>query len=126
MRLLFSLSMAAAILLQTSPAFAETRCGWFENPTPANAWLWDKDGQWVISTQGVGEDENAAGDWPDFKDEDWVITNAGSYGYGCACMKVTTDLKTHYIVKIYSARSKKLALCRVDKALTEPENPLAE
>ena len=27
----------------------ETRCGWFSNPTPANAWLTDKNGEWLFS-----------------------------------------------------------------------------
>lgn len=30
----------------------ETRCGWFHNPTPNNATLTDRDGEWVVSTQG--------------------------------------------------------------------------
>jgi hypothetical protein len=30
----------------------ETRCGWFSNPTPANIWLYDRDGDWTIGVQG--------------------------------------------------------------------------
>jgi len=30
----------------------ETRCGWFSNPTPANAWLWDREAEWIIGVQG--------------------------------------------------------------------------
>ncbi|MCZ8486886.1 DUF4087 domain-containing protein [Vibrio lentus] len=29
----------------------ETRCGWLENPSPANMWLIDRDGTWNISVQ---------------------------------------------------------------------------
>lgn len=61
---------------------AETRCGWFSNPTPANAWLHDRDGQWTIGAQGG---HHAEGDWPSFKAGQWVETN-GHYGHGCACL----------------------------------------
>jgi hypothetical protein len=40
---------------------AETRCGWLQNPTPANWWLTDRDGTWTISAQG------------DIKQEEWTI-----------------------------------------------------
>ena len=39
------------VLLHAMPAFAadqsaaKTRCGWFENPAPGNAWLTDRDGE---------------------------------------------------------------------------------
>lgn len=42
---------------------AERRCGWFENPTPVNATLTDRDGMWEIGTQGGYQ---AKGDWPGF------------------------------------------------------------
>ena len=67
----------------------ENRCGWFENPTPGNAWLTDKDGEWLIGAQGGYQ---AEGDWAEFSDDQWVKTN-GYYGYGCTCMQVTVDRK---------------------------------
>ena len=30
----------------------ETRCGWFSNPTPSNAFLSDRHGEWIIGLQG--------------------------------------------------------------------------
>lgn len=30
----------------------ELRCGWFDNPSPANATLLDGDGEWIIGMQG--------------------------------------------------------------------------
>jgi hypothetical protein len=36
----------------TAYAAEENRCGWFSNPTPGNAWLKDRDGEWTIGTQG--------------------------------------------------------------------------
>ena len=96
----------------------ENRCGWFSNPTPANAWLEDKDGEWIIGIQGSYQ---AEGDYPDFADDQWVNTNI-NYGYGCACMKVKVDYKTHRILEIASATAKPLSACRKDPALKEPKD----
>ncbi len=92
------------------------RCGWFENPTPANAWLTDKDGEWIIGVQGGHQ---ADGDWPEFKDSQWIKTNV-HYGYGCACIKLVADTKTHEVSNILSARALPLKQCRKDRALKEP------
>ena len=91
----------------------ENRCGWFDNPTPANAWLEDKDGEWEIGIQGGYQ---AEGEWPDFSDDQWVKTNV-NYGYGCACLKVTVDHKNRRVLKIASATAKPLSACRKDPAL---------
>jgi hypothetical protein len=96
---------------------AETRCGWFVNPTPANAWLVDADREWIIGTQGG---EQAEGDWPNFKPSQWVETNV-HYGYGCACMKVETNKADDRITRIFSATAKPLSACRKDKALKGKE-----
>lgn len=105
------------IVSKTGATAFETRCGWFENPTPANAWLTDRDGEWIISVQGGYQ---ADGDWPDFKKSQWVKTNI-NYGHGCACMKVTTDRAEMRILKIISATAKPLSTCRKDKALKRKE-----
>ncbi|KZK27478.1 hypothetical protein A4F85_06335 [Delftia sp. GW456-R20] len=99
------------------------RCGWFDNPTPANASLTDRDTDWTVGVQGGHQ---AQGDWPRFADRDWVRTGHGSHGYGCACMKVSTDDKEQ-IMQIFSARSRPLSACRQDPALKakEPVTPLA-
>jgi hypothetical protein len=94
----------------------QTRCGWFDNPTPGNAWLHDRDGEWTIAIQG---DYEAEGDWPQFKDSQWVPVN-GSHGYGCACVKAVVNAKTRTIVRIISASAKPLGACRKDRALKEP------
>jgi hypothetical protein len=92
----------------------ETRCGWFTNPTPANAWLYDRDGEWIIGTQGGHQ---AEGDWPTFSPKQWVHTNGSSYGYGCACLHVRLNKQTHEVLEIKSARARSLAQCRHDPAL---------
>ncbi len=95
----------------------ENRCGWFVNPTPANAWLTDRDGEWIVGAQGGHQ---ADGNWPDFGKGQWVKTN-GDYGYGCACMKVVANAKTHEVDRILSAKTKPLSACKGDKTLKSPE-----
>jgi hypothetical protein len=91
----------------------ETRCGWFSNPTPANASLHDRDDEWIISVQGGYQ---AEGDWPSFKPAQWVETN-GHYGHGCACLRLRVDRKTYRVIEIESARARPLAACRRDRSL---------
>lgn len=99
--------------VDAAPAL-ETRCGWFSNPTPANALLYDKDAEWIVGVQGGHQ---AKGDWPgEFKDSQWVKTN-GHYGYGCACMSMHVDKKSHYVLEIKSASVRPLSACRQDQAL---------
>jgi hypothetical protein len=94
----------------------QLRCGWFENPTPGNAWFTDRDGEWLVGIQGGYQ---AQGNWPNFKPSRWVGTNR-HYGYGCACMRVQTDPDNQSVVKIFSASSRDLDTCRKDAALKEP------
>jgi hypothetical protein len=94
----------------------ETRCGWVSNPTPANMWLFDRDGQWIIGTQGGYQME---GDWdlPDFRRGQWVRTNVGSYGYGCACLRLRVNKETREVIEIKSSRARSLSACRRDRSL---------
>lgn len=112
------LILASLLLLMTSAAEAsEKRCGWFVNPTPANAWLLDRFGEWLISVQGGFQ---AEGDWPNFSDAQWVKTNV-SYGYGCACLDVEVDHASKKITKILKSEPKPLSTCRKDKTLPKPQ-----
>jgi hypothetical protein len=92
---------------------AETRCGWFSNPTPANASLHDREAEWIIGVQGGHQ---AEGDWPEFGPKQWVETNV-HYGYGCACLSVEVDRESHHVLEIKSARARPLSACRRDRAL---------
>lgn len=106
---------AAAASLSAAPL--ETRCGWFSNPTPANIWLYDKDGEWTIGVQG-GYQVESDWDWPEFKKGQWVETN-GHHGYGCACMKLRVDKESGHVLEIESARARPLSACRKDRALNK-------
>lgn len=102
----------AAAAPQSRP---ETRCGWLQNPTPANYWLIDRDGEWTIMAQGGYQAEG----WdamPDMSARGWVAVN-GHYGYGCACLTVTTDRQSHRVTRIHSARPVPLRQCRADPRL---------
>lgn len=120
--LLFAMISTVIAMLAPMPlvvaveAAAVTRCGWFVNPTPANAWLIDAAGEWTVSVQGGHQ---ADGNWPEFSDSRWVETN-GHYGYGCACMKVSTD-RNRRVQRIYSAYSRPLSACRSDRAIRNRE-----
>ena len=82
---------------QSSDAF-ETRCGWFENPTPANIWFWDRDADWTIGVQG-GYQVKGNWPWPNFKRGQWVRTN-GEHGYGCACLQMRVNKQTLEVLEI--------------------------
>ncbi len=104
---------AAVEAAEAAEAGYETRCGWFSNPTPANASLYDRDGEWIIGVQGGHQ---AEGDWPEFGPRQWVKTNV-NYGHGCACLRVRVDRETSRVLEIKSARARPLTACRRDRAL---------
>ena len=86
-------AMAFALLLPATAqaeARAETRCGWFVNPTPGNFWLTDADADWWLAAQGglaVGGWETVDWSKAKFEGDAWVPTHPnGEYGYGCACI----------------------------------------
>ncbi len=101
---------------------SENRCGWYQNPTPGNHWLTDAARQWVIGVQG-GAQARGIDRIPEAPQSRWVATHPnGSYGYGCACMRVRTDRRAGRITEIQSARSVPLAQCRRDRRLREPKD----
>ena len=111
------LAAILALLALAAPAQAapERRCGWLQNPTPANWWLLDRDGEWTLGAQG-GYQAPGMDEMPDMTTRGWVETN-GSYGYGCACMNVTVDRPSHRVTRIYSATPAPLRQCRADRRL---------
>jgi Protein of unknown function (DUF4087) len=94
------IALALGLFLVSSSAAlaAETRCGWLDNPTPANWYLTDKDGPWAIGSQG-GFQARGIENIPDLGEREYVKTN-GNYGYACACMDVVTDRNKNRFVSI--------------------------
>jgi uncharacterized protein DUF4087 len=114
----------AAAIAAANPSAVERRCGWLQNPTPANWWLTDRDGEWLIGAQG-GYQAPGMDEMPDMSTAGWVEVN-GHYGYGCACMDVTTDRRERLITRIVSARPVPLRQCRADRRLPQLPPPEAE
>jgi len=116
------LALAAAAVLSSAQAAPlvrhQTRCGWIDNPTPANWWLTDGYGEWIISVQG-GRQAEGMDNLPDFS-SGWVETN-GHYGYGCGCITGDVDVHDKRILSIQSAKQKRISACRNDKALPPRE-----
>ena len=81
---------------------ASLRCGWLDNPSPGNASLYDKDGEWTIAVQGGHQ---ANGDWPPDVQAGTVdqARGSGDYGYGCVCLTVDVDVREKNILNISSA-----------------------
>jgi Protein of unknown function (DUF4087) len=107
----------------STPSRAEgLRCGWFDNPSPGNASLFDKDDEWIIAVQGGHQ---ADGDWPpDFPPGQWIKLGAGDYGYGCACLTVDVDAQEKTVTKIMSGTARPLSVCRKDSSVARLEKKL--
>jgi hypothetical protein len=117
---IYALSIGNAWALTTESApIPKTRCGWFDNSSPGNISLIDRDGEWTIGIQG-GYQVKDNWPWPKFKKSEWVATNSGSHGHGCVCLKVVADESSQEIVRIYSAKTQALSVCRNDHTLAEP------
>lgn len=99
---------------------AKTRCGWLVNPTPGNWWLTDRDGDWVLMTQGQEARDAVMDNLPEFDQSQYVATN-GYYGYGCACLSVDLDAAGETIVRVHSGKTIPLARCRNDPSLPPME-----
>ena len=103
-------------------AGSQLRCGWFSNPSPANASLYDRDGEWLLALQGGHQ---AEGNWsPNFRPGQQVTAGGGSYGYGCACLNVRIAPGTKTVVAVVASRAQPLSKCRRDKSLAGIEASL--
>jgi hypothetical protein len=114
----FVLMIAALAAAAPALAATEKRCGWLHNPTPANWWLEDRDGQWILGSQG-GDQVPGMEEMPAMSTRGWVRTN-GYYGYGCACLTVETDRRNKRIERLVSATPLPLRQCRADRRLPRP------
>jgi hypothetical protein len=93
---------------------AEKRCGWLENPTPANLWLIDNDSEWTLSIQGRGFiNENSMENMPSIDQKEFVRTN-GNYGFSCVCLNVKTNKEKSEILEVYSGEQLLLKQCLED------------
>lgn len=116
-----AIALGAALLVNPLPAApksvkTEKRCGYLANPTPANWWLTDRDGEWLIGAQG-GYQADGLDVLPEsFFEQGWVRTN-GWYGYRCACLTATINRAEKRIVRILSGEPLAMKRCTRDKAI---------
>lgn len=98
-------------------AAAQNRCGWISNPTPANWYFIDRDGEWTMGVQGGYQMPDSSFDRLPDHGRQWVRQNTANYGYGCGCLSVAVDRATKQVTRVYSGRALPLAQCRADKRL---------
>lgn len=122
-------ALAATVLIAALPAGAraETRCGWYHNPTPANVFLEDADGQWWFSRQGgtsvPGFDEAYTSDFDNRLRIDFAGEVTQHYGYSCACAVGEFDSRRDVYENVLSiSRLIEIPLnrCERDPALPSP------
>ncbi|MBR0555185.1 DUF4087 domain-containing protein [Ciceribacter sp. L1K23] len=121
---LLSPILALSLIGLPGLAFAkENRCGWIQNPTPGNYWLDDRDGTWIILSQGSPDEPLGMENFPDISTGDYVAAN-GNYGYTCGCIQAETEGDPRdmgRITAIYSVKLLPLSKCLADRSLPKPE-----
>lgn len=113
------LLLSLSLLLSFNLNAKERRCGWLENPSPANLWLIDKDATWFISAQGRFNLDNESVDlvYDAIKnDQNFVRTNR-NHGFSCACLTVDVNQDAKEIVKVYESTQLNLKRCLEDIAI---------
>lgn len=80
-----------SMLVSTTTAHAERRCGWLDNPATGKWTLYDAQGEWQIMFTGGGfRPAEGMDKIPDLTLKEYVHTFA-IHGYACACMDVDTE-----------------------------------
>ncbi|MGL5011757.1 MAG: DUF4087 domain-containing protein [Paracoccaceae bacterium] len=114
-----SVVCAMIVVTVAGAAHAERRCGWYHNPTPANVFLEDADGQWWISTQGSAPAPGFEDAYTRAFDDRVRIDYAGQvtnrYGYSCACVDGVFDAGN--AVSVSRLKELPLSQCENDPAL---------
>ncbi|ELB2798411.1 DUF4087 domain-containing protein [Vibrio alginolyticus] len=100
----------------------ETRCGWLENPSPANMWLIDRDGSWDVSVQGTSnalDDKSMELLYQATANENEFVRTNRNYGFSCACLTVDVDEEQNSITTIYKSKQLPLKQCLEDISITK-------
>ena len=124
-----TLAFVFIALFLAAPANAERRCGWYNNPSPANVFLKDADGFWWIAKQGSPPAPGSNDAYtPAFDDRvrldaaGKIVTNGGSYGYSCACADgVFGPVGSGEVLSITRLDALPIAQCENDPNL--PDSP---
>ncbi|EOX4974560.1 TPA: DUF4087 domain-containing protein [Vibrio alginolyticus] len=100
----------------------ETRCGWLENPSPANMWLIDRDGSWDVSVQGTSnalDDKSMELVYQATANENEFVRTNRNYGFSCACLTVDVNEEQNSITTIYKSKQLPLKQCLEDISITK-------
>ena len=111
-----------SVLISLSTSAEEVRCGWLDNPTPANVWLVDKEGTWVLSTQGVQNplsDDSIDLIFQAFDNKSEYVRTNGNHGFSCACLTLETDKSDHSVTHVSKSKQLDLKRCLEDTSITE-------
>jgi hypothetical protein len=110
------------LLVTPTLAAAETRCGWYHNPTPGNVILEDADGQWWLSTQGSAPVPGFEDAYTPAFDNRLRLDYAGRvtdrYGYSCACAEGAFGKDE--VLSISRLTELPLSRCEADPNLPDP------
>lgn len=104
------MSLALPMVASAESHVTERRCGWVENPTPANYTLVDEDGTWTMAVQG-GYQADGLENLPKYDPREFERTN-GNYGRSCACLDVEVDYAPRIVNYIAGGEARPLAECR--------------
>lgn len=117
------------VLLMTAPAQAETRCGWFDHPSPNMVELVDADGLWSIAWPGAGTVYYTPGydraytqafdDRVRINTRGEIITDGPGYGYSCACVEGAFDRSEGKALSISRLTEIPIARCEADPKLPD-------
>ncbi len=111
-----------SLLFSMTATADETRCGWLENPSPANMWLIDRDGVWNILVQGVPsklDDKSVELAYQAIANEKEFVRSNLNYGFSCACLTAELDREKKQFKAIYKARQLSLKQCLEDTAIVK-------
>ena len=115
------------LLLLALPANAETRCGWFDHPSPNMVDLTDADGLWSLAWPGTGTVYYAPGydeaytqafdDRVRINTRGEIITDGPGYGYSCACVEGKFDRNKGTALAVSRLTELPIAQCEADPKL---------
>ena len=107
-----ALLLLSLALPHLSPAaVAEQRCGWVENPTPANYFFVDEEETWTLALQG-GYQAPGMQNLPEL-----TLVNEGTGRAACACLDLVVSQEKRRVEEVVAATSKPIAECQNNAAL---------
>ncbi len=124
-----ALSIVAVLIATPAAAATETRCGWFDHPSPNIVDLIDADGLWSIAWPGSGTVfyppgyfeayTSAFDDRVRINSRGEIITEGPGYGYSCACVHGEFDRNEGEALSISRLTELPISQCESDPNLPD-------